>query len=144
MKKLIIALLIFSSGSSFASLGSTPSNTGNTTLAARKSLVSSSSVPYTDIWKTLENGTVRHEYVDNNNVVFAVSWSGPYLPDLRETLGSHFDTLVEESKKRRGHPQIMINRSDVVINSGGHPGSFEGRAYIPGTMPAGFTPNDIK
>ena len=81
-----------------------------------------------------------------NGKVFAVRWSGPYLPDLREILGGHFDTLVAESKARtgRGRAALAIRRDEVVIISGGHMGSFEGKAWIPGNLPAGFTPDDIR
>src|SRR6516164_10573200 len=35
-------------------------------------------------------GTVIHEYVSAQGKVFAVSWRGPGLPDLRQMLGSYY------------------------------------------------------
>lgn len=37
---------------------------------------------------------------------------------------------------------IAINHPEVVINIGGHMRSFEGEAWIPAEMPAGFTVDD--
>src|SRR5258707_839901 len=39
----------------------------------------------------LPGGTVVREFVGASGVVFAVSWSGPFRPDLRQTLGVYFD-----------------------------------------------------
>jgi len=76
--------------------------------------------------------------------VFAVSWSGPFLPDLKEMLGAHFDTMVAAQRQRRGgRSPIVVTRDDVVIISGGHVGAFEGKAWIPAKLPAGFKPADL-
>ena len=36
----------------------------------------------------LPSGTVVREYVSSGGKVFAVSWRGPVIPDLRQTLGT--------------------------------------------------------
>src|SRR5512146_2570705 len=40
---------------------------------------------------TAANGTVVREYVFPAGVVFAVSWSGPAMPNLQQMLGTYFD-----------------------------------------------------
>lgn len=144
MKKIITILLLTTAGSCFASLSSTPSDTGRKAVVMSQKSASSAAASYKDIQKTLDSGTVVHEYVGNDGIVFAVSWVGPYLPDLKDILGPHFDTLVAQSSKQRGHPQVAIHRKDVVIISTGHMGAFEGKAWIPSKLPAGFTANEVR
>ena len=41
---------------------------------------------------TTREGATVHEYVSRDGIVFAVSWSGPTLPDLKQStilFGSH-------------------------------------------------------
>lgn len=89
----------------------------------------------------LPSGTRVRQYVSNAGVVFAVSWSGPFMPDLRQLLGPHFAALVaaQASGGHAGQRFIGVHQSGLVIESGGHPRSFAGRAYLPGAMPAGVT-----
>jgi hypothetical protein len=131
---------------SWAGLGSTPANFGPRVLAAQSQSGSTGRAAYTDVEKILESGTVVHEYVDASGTVFAVSWAGPFLPDLKEILGSHFNALVTHANKsaKAGRSQLALRQSDLVIVSGGHMGSFEGRAWLPAKLPAGFEPGDIK
>jgi hypothetical protein len=95
---------------------------------------------------TLATGTQVREYVSESGFVFAVAWEGPFLPDLKALLGKHFDTLVAESARipRVGRSSIAINLPEVVINSGGHMRSFEGSAWIPAELPAGFSTDHVR
>ena len=146
MKALVAALLAIAMNGSWAGLGSTPANLGPRMLAAQNLPGSTGLATYTDAVKKLESGTVVHEYVDAQGTVFAVSWSGPFLPDLKEILGSHFDTLVAQAgnARRGGRSPLMLKQSDLVVVSGGHMGAFQGRAWLPAKLPAGFKPGDIK
>ena len=38
-------------------------------------------------------GTTVREYVSPSGTVFAVSWDGPWMPDLQQTLGSYLRSL---------------------------------------------------
>jgi len=146
MKALVAALLAITMNGSWAGLGSTPADLGPRILAAQNRSGSTGLATYTDVQKKLESGTVVHEYVDAQGTVFAVSWSGPFLPDLKEILGSHFDTMVAQAAKerRRGRSPLMLKQSDLVVVSGGHMGAFQGHAWLPSMLPAGFKPGDIK
>jgi hypothetical protein len=141
MRALVAALLAMWMSVSWAGLGSTPANLGGRVLAGV-----AGRAPYTEIENKLESGTVVHEYVDANGTVFAVSWSGPFLPDLKEILDSHFDAMAAHAGKaaKAGRSQLELRRSDLVIVWGGHMGAFEGRAWLPPKLPAGFSPSDIK
>jgi hypothetical protein len=111
-----------------------------------RSNVSSAVSGYATHDTTLATGTRVREYVSGSGVVFAVTWEGPVLPDLKTLLGKHFDTMVAESARlpRAGRGPMAINRPEVVINSGGHMRAFEGSAWIPAELPAGFTADDVR
>jgi hypothetical protein len=140
-----LALSMMNAG--WAGLGGQPSNPGPRARVAHAG--ASATAPgagYTDLERQLESGTTIHEYVDANGTVFAVSWSGPYIPDLKELLGVHFDAMVEQAGKtpRASRSQLMLKRPDLVIVSGGHMGAFQGRAWLPAQLPPGFSPGDVK
>lgn len=126
----------------WAGLGGPPADLAAHAVAARSSTVTSGSATYTVSETTLDSGTVVRQYVDAGGTVFAVSWSGPSAPDLKELLGAHFDTLVAHAGARQGSQRSRLNlrRSDVVITTAGHMGALEGRAWVPSKLPAGFDP----
>ncbi len=78
-------------------------------------------------------------------VVFALAWSGPFLPDLKVLLGAHFDSLAAESgtRSRAGQSGITVNQPEVVIRSGGRMRAFAGRAWLPTALPPGFDVHDL-
>jgi Protein of unknown function (DUF2844) len=109
-------------------------------------LTPSSTGSYTVHETILPTGTRVRQYVSKAGVVFAVAWSGPFVPDLRQLLGPHFDTMTARQAKRvhAGHRFVSQHESDLVIESGGHPRSFVGRAYLPSALPAGVAEKDIQ
>ena len=88
---------------------------------------------------TLPSGTLVREYQNAQGVVFAVSWSGPGKPDLRQTLGASFDTMVAETARVGfvGHAQLHIVTPGLEVHSVGHMRSFHGIAFLPALVPAG-------
>ncbi|WP_236598666.1 DUF2844 domain-containing protein [Ramlibacter monticola] len=105
----------------------------------------SEGVAYADVSRTLKSGTVVHEFVDATGAVFALSWSGPFKPDLKRLLGRHFDRLHDGAGKRQANrSSVDIQASDFVVQSGGHMGAFEGRAWLPSRLPAGFDTQEMK
>jgi len=139
------ALLLAYAGVSHAALGGLPEqfNAEGTTVA---SSVSAAGPNYVARDTTFAAGTHVREYVSGSGVVFAVTWDGPVLPDLKALLGKYFDTMVAESARmpRAGRSHLAINVPEVVINSGGHMRAFEGSAWIPAEFPAGFTADDVR
>jgi len=131
---------------SWAALGGAPANLGAHAGPERSSTASTGITTYTVLQKQLDSGTTVHEFVDASGTVFAVSWSGPFLPDLKEILGDHFDAMLAQAAKgQRGQrSQLTLRRSDVVIVTAGHMGALEGRAWLPAKLPAGFDPNNAK
>jgi hypothetical protein len=136
-----------------ASLGRTPSTfAGTSTVHKARALAAanggsgtsggsgSASAGYSVSTTTLASGTTVREYVGADGVVFAVTWNGPFLPDLRELLGQHFATLRNESARqpKAGRGQILVAQPDLTIESGGHMRAYAGRAWINSRLPAGF------
>ena len=93
----------------------------------------------------LPSGTTVREYVTPGGTVFAVSWQGPSLPDLRQVLGGYFAQYSGEVKRRReSRGPRAIAQPGLVVRSGGHMRSFFGRAYIPQLLPQGVLAEEIQ
>jgi hypothetical protein len=94
------------------------------------------------------NGTTVREYVSSTGTVFAVSWEGPWMPDLRQVLGPYFDayqrTVPAIRNARRSHGPMTFRSGDLVVQIGGHPRAFAGRAYIERLMPQGMQAQTIR
>lgn len=96
---------------------------------------------------TLANQGVIKEFTRRDGTVFAVAWRGPGRPDLRQLLGSSFEQMQSEnlsSSGRRTRRPMSVGRSDLVVQSAGHPGAFWGFAYLPLSEPADFSIGDLK
>jgi len=97
---------------------------------------------------TLANGAVVREFTRGDGTVFAVDWRGPGRPDLRQLLGSYFDILQTDNAipvgRRRTRRPLAVNRADLVIQTAGHPGAFQGVAILPKQAPTGFSAADLK
>lgn len=94
------------------------------------------------------SGTMVREYVSTSGTVFAVVWQGPWLPDLRQVLGTHFDQYrtamrtARHARKARG--AVLIDGPDLVVQTSGHPRSFFGRVYVPALMPQGVQVESLR
>ena len=131
----------------FATLGESSASiqTDRTALHASRNELTTGNELYKVESYQIAAATDIKEYVTNDGMVFAVSWSGPIKPDLQQLLGKHYLTLTSAIAKKPhgGRSPVYIKRRDIVIESGGHPRSFFGRAYLPAVMPAGMKDSDI-
>lgn len=92
----------------------------------------------------LPSGTLVKEYLTPAGRVFAVSWSGPALPDLRQLLGSAFESYRAAPRTpESGRSHATVNSPALVVHSAGHPRSFAGLAYLPQWLPPGVTESDL-
>lgn len=93
-------------------------------------------------------GTTVREYVSSQGAVFAVSWEGPWMPDLRQVLGPYFDAYQQNAplvrRSRRAHGPLTIRAGDLVIQLSGHPRAFYGRAYVERLQPSGVRADAIR
>ena len=141
--RFLAAVALAATAPAFAALGGAPIPApSQAATAGTQQAVTSAGTAYTHLERQLDTGTVVHEFVDAGGTVFAVAWSGPFLPDLRELLGASFPAL-QESAARGRTSALSINRPDLVLVSAGHMRGFEGRAWLPTRLPAGFDPRQI-
>jgi Protein of unknown function (DUF2844) len=95
---------------------------------------------------TTAAGVHLREYLTSDDKVFAVSWQGPFIPDLRQMLGAYYaryDQAVSAPHVgSRRH--LRIERPGLVVESNGRMRAFYGRAWDPALLPPNFTPADIR
>ena len=135
---LVAALMLAWPLASQAALGGAPEQFETTSATAVANYVTRDT--------TLATGTHVREYVSAKGVVFAVTWEGPFLPDLKALLGKYFASMVNDANRmpKAGRSRIAMNGSEVVINSGGRMRAFEGSAWLPAEFPPGFTADDVR
>ncbi|HEY3657724.1 MAG TPA: DUF2844 domain-containing protein [Steroidobacteraceae bacterium] len=93
----------------------------------------------------LPSGTILREFAALDGNIFAVAWSGPAIPNLRQALGRYFDVYAAAAKvKHAGHRHLEIQQNDLVVQSSGHMRAFSGRAYLPQSLPAGITVAELR
>jgi len=94
-----------------------------------------------------ELGVTIRQYETLSGTVFAVTWRGPFKPDLRQLLGSHFDSYRSAPRTPaalRGRAARIVVPGGVVVQSEGHSRSFSGYAYLPALLPAGMSVDDLR
>ncbi|HEX7789559.1 MAG TPA: DUF2844 domain-containing protein [Afipia sp.] len=106
-----------------------------------------SSASGTEHHLTLQNGTEVKELENAAGTIVAVSWHGPGRPDLRQLLGDQHFATFQAANIRYGRLRMrrapQVERSDLIIRTGGHPGAFWGVAYLPAQIPAGVDLNNF-
>ena len=96
---------------------------------------------YSIYTQTLTSGTAFQEYVSSNGIIFAVSWSGPSLPNIQTILGKYYDQYLSAAQQSRG--SIYMSNDSLVIQSTGMMGAFQGFAFLPKQAPTSFTVNNL-
>jgi hypothetical protein len=93
-------------------------------------------------------GIVVREYVSASGKVFAVTWHGPWPPDMRPILANYFEQYLKAApaqvNSHGGRRPLMIEQPGLVVQSGGHMRSFAGRAFIPEMLPQGVSAEAIR
>ena len=93
-------------------------------------------------------GTTIREYVSTSGSVFGVAWDGPWLPDMRQLLGTHFEAYqaaaAAAQRARHGHGPLVVETPDFVVHSSGRAQAFSGRAYLPRLLPPGVEPESVQ
>ena len=96
---------------------------------------------------TTPEGTVVKEFISPAGIVFAVSWRGPVMPNLAQTLGStYFGMLTSAEKRERsglGHDHVQLRTPQLVVHAGGHMRFFFGVAYVPSLLPPNVSLADL-
>ena len=96
---------------------------------------------------TSDSGIRVREFLNRDGIVFAVTWNGPVVPNLRTLLGSSFESYIKGLGALK-HPgtqrSLRLASAELVVESGGHMRAYGGRAYLPPLIPAGASPADLR
>jgi hypothetical protein len=130
----------------------TASGTGAAVSAKAAATISSGNTANTtanyNISKTvLDNGTTISEYATPAGLVFALSWEGPFMPDLNSLLGSYFSAFKTQADAGRamrniGTP-VGVDIGKLVVRSSGRMRNYSGYAYAPDLIPSGVSISDV-
>ena len=96
---------------------------------------------------TNDSGMRVREYLGRDGIVFAVTWSGPVVPDLKSLLGANFASYTQAlaaSTQPGARRSVRTASPDLVVESSGHLRAYGGRAYLPRLIPAGTSIADIR
>jgi hypothetical protein len=134
-------------GSAHASLGSSGASVLDDASALNGAISIEIRQQYSIREISAETGMHVREFLNQDGVVFAVSWSGPALPDLQQILGIHFaeySAALAALTHPGIHRSVRVASSGLVVESGGHLRAYAGRAYLPALVPAGVSAADLR
>ncbi len=92
-------------------------------------------------------GTVVDEYLSSSGTVFAVTWHGPFLPDMQQILGPYFQqysSALSSQPTQYGHRPLNIRQPRLVVQTGGHMRAHWGRVYVPALTPSGVSAEQLQ
>ena len=129
----------------FASLGGDGTSVQADLVRMKGALRITSTAGFTVHEITTSYGTVVREYLTPADKVFAVSWRGPVIPDLRQMLGGYYGQYEQAASAPHlgGHRHLAIEQPGLVVQSGGRMRAFHGRAWAPDLLPQNFSVSDI-
>jgi hypothetical protein len=138
MKTVLAALLVLVLGSApaWAVLGEYESSVSSDQKVMRGEVRAVALQGYSVQQITGADRAVVKEYVSPGGLVFGISWRGPTMPNLQQLLGSYFAEFQQAAQSRvPRHGPLVLRTDRLVVESGGHPRSFHGRAYVPSLLP---------
>ena len=86
------------------------------------------------------------EYVNFNQIVFAVAWSGFTHPQMKQVLSSYYDEFLEVAQKqKRTHGQRfrVIKTKNLTVMISGHMRNLKGKAFLHSGFPFGVSAYEI-
>jgi hypothetical protein len=98
---------------------------------------------------TTASGTLVREFISPAGIVFAVSWSGPAMPNLQQALGTYFSELQSAVQTQRtqharsGHNHLEVHGPNLILHAGGHMRQYFGMAYVPSLVPQNLSISDL-
>src|SRR5208283_5005408 len=131
--KAVAFLAIGSQLQAFAALGELSPSIQNDRAQMKATLKVSESEAYTVHELTSSTTIVVREYVSRTDGrVFGVTWQGPFIPDMKQLLGTYFQQYSRAANAQRGryvgrHP-LNIHEPTLVVQTAGH--MQIGRAHV--------------
>jgi len=169
VRKLLLAsagiFFVFVAGSAQASLGGNVASvvsdqnalgtsgtaavvSASSTAATNSTSASALLAGYTIQTVVQTGGTTIHEYIGTDGTVFAVSWAGPFMPNLRQLFGTYFSSYQNEAARLRantnGHGPLSVDDGELVVQSTGGMHNFTGNAYLKSHVPGTFSVDLIR
>ena len=141
-------LVVAISSPLFAALGGSLDSVSDDRDSMKASMKITDSASYTVYEIKAPSGTVVREYASPAGRIFGVAWEGPFVPDMRQVLGSYFEHYSESAKAQRdsyiGRRPLNIKEPGLVVQTAGHMRAYSGRAYDPGLLPAGVSADAVR
>lgn len=141
-----MALALAAGAPAWAALGEKAASVETDRQQMRAAVAQRTHAAYTVHELTSANGVLVREFVGTSSgTVFAVSWHGPFKPDLRQLLGAQFDRIAQSKHRQdggRGH--LVVEEGNVVFVSTGHMRSFHGQAYLKDAVPSGVSIDELQ
>lgn len=132
--------LLLSPLPAFAALGGDLRSIGVDRESVHGLLRSTSSQRYELHEITTSGGSVIHEYMTLQGRIFAVTWRGPFPPNLQQLFGSYYQqfqaaALAATQLHGSTHRLLSIAQRDLVVREFVHMRSYNGKAYVPSLIP---------
>jgi Protein of unknown function (DUF2844) len=92
------------------------------------------------------DATTVREYVSPSGVVFGIAWNGYVHPDLTQLLGTYwgeYSAARQKAVRKFGIKRLRLATDTIVVEKWGHMRNLQGRAYLPGLVPAGVSVDEI-
>lgn len=99
------------------------------------------------VQETVASGIQIKEYINDSDVVFAVTWRGVVKPDLEDLLGSTYKAFKSNDAKTNSQVQgrlKTVQTDKAVVQLHGHPRDLRGLAYLKDLLPIGFNLEDLQ
>ena len=139
------AATLLGSASAAATLGGDQASVANVQARTHATMQVTCAGRYTLHELRLGTKTTVREYRANAGKVFAVTWQGPWRPNLRLLLGSYYQQFVQAARAQpRARGPVTIRLPGLVVELGGHQRAFYGRAYLSDAVPAGLRPEELR
>jgi len=89
-----------------------------------------------------------HQYLGQDNKVYAVAWRGVQHPDLKTVLGDYYAgylTAIGQLQSRKIRTRAaVIEVGNLHVEVGGHPGLVFSHVWLIDRIPVGTSTNDIQ
>jgi hypothetical protein len=129
----------------YAALGESGVSIARDRAALRSSLSTISMKGYDVQELRTESGATVREYVTSAGTVFALTWNGTQVPDLKLLLGAYFDRYMTAAQAHRtGHHVLSVATPDLVMTVVKFQRKSSGRVYVPSLMPNGVTRRELR
>ena len=141
-----IVLAASAAAPAFAELGGSGTSVEADRVSMKGALRITTSATFSVHEITTSFGTVVREYVSPADKVFAVSWHGPVIPDLKQMLGSYYGQYQQASAtaSHLTHRHFVVQQPGLIVQSSGRMRAFYGRAWAPALLPQNVSISEIQ